>query len=52
MTKALLIDKQALLDALCRRCINYEMCQGTGCAPIKDVAMLYDIAEGKNHEEG
>lgn len=31
---------KAALEAMCKRCINYDVCQGTGCGPKKDLAEL------------
>lgn len=30
------------LETMCRRCTNYEMCQGTGCGPRKTLQELID----------
>lgn len=29
------MDVHEAIDIMCRRCINYEVCQGTGCGPKK-----------------
>ena len=31
---------KAELETMCKRCINYDVCQGTGCGPKKDLAEL------------
>ena len=31
---------KAALETMCKRCINYDACQGTGCGPKKDLAEL------------
>ncbi len=36
---------KAALETMCKRCINYEMRQGTGCGPKKDLAELIDTVE-------
>lgn len=28
------------LETMCERCINHEMCMGTGCAPKKELEEL------------
>lgn len=29
---------KAALETMCKRCENYEVCQGTGCGPKKELA--------------
>lgn len=29
------VIRMKALDTMCKRCINYEVCQGTGCQPKK-----------------
>lgn len=29
---------KAALETMCKRCKNYEVCQGTGCGPKKELA--------------
>ena len=36
------MEYKEALDAMCRRCRNYAMCQGTGCHPKKVLAELIE----------
>lgn len=36
------MDAKEALEIMCRRCKNFEMCQGTGCEPRKK---LIELAE-------
>lgn len=38
---------QEALETMCKRCINHEMCQGTGCQPKKDLQELVERATPK-----
>lgn len=33
---------QESLDLMCRRCENYEVCEGTGCQPKNNLQELID----------
>jgi len=35
MTDNKVVRLEQSLESMCRRCVNYEMCQGTGCEPLK-----------------
>lgn len=39
------MDYKEALETMCKRCINYEMCQGTGCGPKKELANLILLME-------
>lgn len=36
------------LDTMCRRCINHEQCQGTGCSPKQN---LQELIESVSNED-
>lgn len=42
------------LETMCRRCANYEMCQGTGCGPKKALTELIadKLLSALGHELG
>lgn len=33
------------LEVMCRRCINFEVCEGSGCQPRADLRKLIDDTE-------
>lgn len=33
------------IETMCKRCINYEICQGTGCAPKNKLENLLEVLE-------
>lgn len=38
------------LNTMCRRCINYEVCEGSGCAPKKELRhLIYSMRLVKEH---
>lgn len=43
------MDVHEAIDVMCRRCINYEVCQGTGCEPKKVLTeLVYNIEENND----
>jgi hypothetical protein len=38
------MDIKEAIAIMCERCINYEMCQGTGCEPKKVLERLTEDA--------
>lgn len=36
------MDAKEALEIMCRRCKNFEMCQGTGCEPRKKLIELVE----------
>lgn len=34
MTDEKVLRLKQSLESMCRRCVNYEICQGTGCEPL------------------
>ena len=36
------MNKDELLEIMCKRCTNHEICQGTGCTPKKEIKKYID----------
>lgn len=40
------------LNCMCERCINHEVCEGTGCTPKKELyRFIMDVRLSKGREE-
>ena len=40
------------LTCMCRRCMNYAVCSGTGCEPKNTLQRLIDKAEHEEDQKG
>ena len=44
------MNYKVLLETMCKRCINHEICQGTGCHPKNELEKLAERANKEKHD--